>query len=218
MGTRIEQYPSGAIELLAICWRHNQEVTGHSWQRMNETMHRALMLAVQCGMRFAPDDLTQMMERFNAGYWCGNLEYFYRAAVFYRNPSAWQAFETYRGRKPFIWKPARVKSWADEKHGQDENPPRLVIGAEFLWKGERVTVTSFKDGDEPYLTACSYNQVGGYETCAECSRANNYPRDVLKSRYKITHVDLRQAKHDLQAAKDAAAVEAAAAKGRKAAA
>ena len=211
----IEPRPSGALELLAVCWRHNQEVTGHSWQRMNGTMHQALMLAVECGMRFGKNDLAEMMDRFNAGYWCGDLEYFYRSAVFYRNPSAWQAFEAYRGRKPFLWKPARVRSCADEKHGQDENPPRLVVGAEFAWKGEKVTVTSFHDGEDPYLVACSYDRVGNYEACAECGRNKNYPRDVLKRRYKITHLDLRQARHDLQEAKDA---EEAAAKERKAAA
>ena len=195
--------PSGAIELIDICWRHNQEVIGHSWRRMNGTMHQALMLAVESGMRFGKDDLSEMMNRFRAGYWCGDLEYFYRSAVFYRNPSAWQAFEVYRGRKPFLWKPALVKSYVDKNHGQDDNPPRLVVGAEFVWNGEKVAVTSFHDGDEPYLTACSYNRVGAYEACTECHRNKNYPRDVLKRRYKITHLDLREARHALQAAKAA---------------
>jgi hypothetical protein len=109
-----------------------------------------------------------------------------------------------------------VKSHASEPYGQDENPPRLVVGAEFTWNGEKVTVTSFHDGDGPYLTACSYDRVGSYEACTECGRNKNYPKDVLKRRYKITHLDLREARRELNEAK--AAEDAAAAKERKAAA
>ena len=37
-------------------------------------------------------------------------------------------------------------------------------------------------------------------------RDKNYPRDVLKRRYKITHLDLRDARRTLREAKAAAAV------------
>ena len=201
MEALVKPKASGAIELIDICWRHNQEVIGHSWQRMNGTMRQALMLAVESGMRFGIDDIRVIYKEYRGGYWMGDLEGFYRQAGFYRNPSAWQAFEAYQKRKPFLWKPAVVKSYLDRGHGQDANPPRLVVGAEFEWKGEKVNVTSFHDGDDPYLTACSREKVGGYESCEKCGRISSYPRDVFKRRHKITHLDLLEARHALQEAK-----------------
>ena len=186
---------SGAVELIDICWRHNEEVIGHSWRRMNDTMRQALMLAVESGMRFGIDDIRVICKEYRGGYWMGDLEGFYRQAVFYRNPSAWKAFEAYRKRKPFLWKPAVVKSYLDSGHPQDSNPPRLVVGAEFQWKGEKVAVTSFSDGAEPYLTACSSQRVGDWENCEKCGRVQHYPRDVFRRRYKITHRDLLEERH-----------------------
>ncbi len=100
---------SSAIQLLTLLWNHRQEETGHSWLRMNQGMRHGLLLAVEIGLRFNPDDLDYCLKNFRAGYWFReSLEDFYHRAVAYGNASAWKCYEAYMGRVPFIWKDAEA--------------------------------------------------------------------------------------------------------------
>jgi hypothetical protein len=196
---------SGPIQLLDICWRHNREGTSKSWLRLNQSMRAALFLALEAGMEFHEDDFRYMSKNMRIGYWAGDLEDFYRMAVLYRVPSAWKAFEKYHGRKPFIHGPATVKhNYGGGKMGG--GPARLVVGAEFWWQGERVHVTSFKDGGaEPYFTACSYTRTDSIP-CPTCHGCITYSKEELKHRFKITHEDLRKARQERKLAEAAAAI------------
>src|ERR1035441_4173273 len=78
---------SGAMELLTVVWRQSQRTRQHSWRSLNGSMHEALRLAVSSGMEFGADDFLYMSEHFRMGYWCGDLEYFYKDAVLVRNAS-----------------------------------------------------------------------------------------------------------------------------------
>jgi hypothetical protein len=187
---------SGAMELLTVVWRQSQRTRQHSWRCLNGSMHEALLLAVSSGMEFGEDDFRYMAEHFRMGYWCGDLESFYKDAVEVRNTSAWKAYEKYRERKPYLLAPAVV--------GGNVTPARLVVGTKFEWQGENVTVTSFNDGDTPHLNACSYVISKGTQ-CNRCHLHLQYPENKILHRFKITYQDLKDEKKRMKAGAVAAA-------------
>lgn len=188
---------SPAIKLLQMVWDHSQKSTGHSWLKLNHAMSRTLDLAVESGMEFNEGDFNSLYKRFNAGYWIGDTggESFYRLAVLYRNNSAWKTYEAATGRKPFIIEGASISS-RDTYRGDGpmgEGLARIVIGAEFKWKGETAKVTSFNDAKLSF-TACSYTRTP-YTTCRAqgCGVITGGGHETLKHRYTITHADILEA-------------------------
>ena len=191
---------SPALQLLTLVWQHKQEATGHSWLRLNQAMRSALNLAVEAGMRFGPDDLKDTnLGQFRPGYWFHG-EMFYRRAVAYRNASAWKACENAWGRKAFIIKGAKLPRTCEFGGGRmDGDLPRLVIGAEFKWKGEQVSVTSFND-EKQVVVACSSMHTPS-DGCKTCHRCLWNGETKLLHRYAITHADIR-AVNTIKAAKE----------------
>lgn len=191
---------SSAMQLLTVLWDHQQEETSHSWLRINQSMRQGLMLAVEMGLHFEPDDLRDCHRGFRAGYWVGeSLEDFYRRAVCYGNASAWKCYETYCGRKPFIWPGASLShNYGGGRMG--EGLPRLVEGAEFQWYGEAVIVTSFRDGDEPAVIACSYTRTPGEKCprCPDCYSCGTSGKEKILHRYTITHAAIAEARKILR--------------------
>lgn len=169
---------SPAMELMQFTWDHNGEGMGHSWSRINSAMQKALDLAITCGFRFLPGDFKAFAKEFNSGYWISDGEMSYaKACGKCPNPSAYQSFETWKGRKPFIVRESVSGPLA-----------RLYVGAHFGWHVEmkaaiNLTVTSFVDhpgeGKKPYVVACSYK---AYD--------RNESRKVDKI-FKITHDDIK---------------------------
>ena len=178
---------------MSMLWDHRQEATDHSWLRMNQGLREGLFLAVKLGLEFHENDIGEISKRFRGGYWFGdNFESFYTCAVVYGNRSAWKAYETYANRKPFIWTPARLRqTWGGGGQGIN-NPHRLTVGCEFVWKGEWVTVTSFND-EKCHLVAQSYSRPEG-ERCESCDSQKTWPKQKILHRYTITHEDLRMEK------------------------
>ncbi len=185
---------SAAVQLLSHLWRDSQEATGHSWLRLNQGLREGLFLAVKIGLEFNGDDLGAIHGRFRGSYWFGaNFEDFYQCAVIYANRSAWKAYEAHTKRKPFIY-PATLRAhWGGGGQGIN-NPARLVVGCEFGWNGERVTVTSFND-EKGYLVAQSYTSPQA-EVCADCGHQKTWPKNKILRRYVITHADLKAQKAD----------------------
>jgi len=149
---------SPAYQLLSHVWKHSLAATGHSWERLNNSMRGAMQLAINAGLRFDRDDFAKIYEEFRGGYWFGETggEGFYSLAVQTGNLSAAQAFESRNGRQPSIADdvdPGCNCSYAHltgiRKRG------RLAVGFVFPWRGHRVKVTSFAV-DGTYLTACAY--------------------------------------------------------------
>jgi hypothetical protein len=193
---------SPAVQLMSLLWGKSQEATGHSWLRLNQGLREGIFLAVKIGMEFAENDLAEIGKRFRGGYWFGDsFETFYHCAITYNNRSAWKAYETYVKRTPFIWTPATLRAHYGGGGQGTTNPPRLAVGAEFAWKGERVTVTSFND-EKGYLVAQSYIREKS-ENCAECGRQKTWPKDKILHRYTITHADLKAEKARLKEEKSA---------------
>lgn len=189
-----EKQDSPVIRFLYEAWRSSQKATGHSWQRLNHGMRDALFLTVQMGFEWQAGDYNEAMKRFNGGYWIGaeGFEQLYKTAVLYRNSSAWQSLEAHANRKPFI-----VKGASSYVHGNMGNGlARLVVGAEFQWNGERVTVTSFND-EKGYLVAQSYSH-GKAEICKTCSRVLSSGERKIQKRYQITHPDIKAAKKKVE--------------------
>lgn len=194
MKKKAQPVSSAPIQLLDHIWKHMQRATSHSWLKVNHSLRETLSLALRAGMKFHEDDISLIFKEryeggFRAGHWMNGCEWFYSMAVAYRNASAWKAYEKWAKRKAFIMKNASLsRCYGDGPCGQGLS--RLVEGADFFWKGERVTVTSFKDGDKPYLVACSYKERGKGKTCKACKRVLYGAESVIHHRYKITHKDL----------------------------
>jgi hypothetical protein len=179
---------SPAYNLLSLVWAGRGAKGGESWRRTNDAMGSALRLAVVSGMEFFPGDFARFSREFNSGYWIGDGERVYGIACNLDNryhggnPSAYQSYEEWRGRKPFIV----LKSVNRHHHGSKKGggpKVRLCVGETFDWHGlgddlagavaelvagsrtslgepYRVTVTSFADkpgeGKDPYVVACTY--------------------------------------------------------------
>lgn len=146
---------SGALQLVRLVWDHNREGTGHSWQRLNGSMHEAVRLAIHAGMKFDEGDFNAMYEQFRGQYWFGSGdgsamgEHFYTLAVEMDDVSACQSFEHYAKREPYIW-----------------DGRRLAVGSVIEWGGTdaatiksvAATVTSIQP---QRIVACTYDHSGG---------------------------------------------------------
>lgn len=178
---------SGAMQLLDIVWKKTGGATGHSWDRINHAMGKALELAIMAGMRFNRGDFAEFAKRYDSHYWIGNSggdmtgERFYCFALTTGNPSAVLSFEQWKNRPPFI---ANVKDgYSAYGHHHSKRTGRLSLGDEFSWKGMEVKLTSFAvDGQS--ITACAYKPKEindeGYELSVKVAR-----------RFKISIGDLR---------------------------
>lgn len=184
---------SSPMQLLTLVWENKQKATGHSWLKINHAMSEALSLAIRSGMEFGIDDFAAMELPFRSGYW-RYLENNYRDAVLYRNSSAWKAIENRLERTPFIVKGASISTHTgDGPVGQ--GLARIIIGAEFVWDGKRVKVTSIND-EKGYIVACAHGnwtKADGYP-CPTCKRDRKYPERKVTSQYKITHADIKASK------------------------
>lgn len=196
MMAKIEKV-SPVVAMMAHLWGNSQEATGHSWLRLNQGLRDGIFLAVRIGMEFHEDDIDIIAKRFRGGYWFGaDFESFYHCAVSYGNRSAWKAYEKHVSRTPFIWKPANIRAHYGGGGSGLTNPPRLVVGAEFRWKDEKVIVTSFNDA-QGYLVAQSYTRQES-EDCKTCGSQNTWPKDKILHRYTITHDDFKAEKKRLK--------------------
>ena len=189
---------SPAVQLMSLLWDNSQKATGHSWLRLNQGLYEGLILAVKIGLEFREGDINEIAKRFNGGYWFGcNFEMFYNCAITFSNRSAWKAYEAHTKRTPFIWTPATLpQRWGGGGSSTLPNPPRLAVGAQFQWKGEDVSVTSFND-EKGYLVAQSYTRTAS-EDCETCGRTSFYPKYKTLHRYTITHEDLKAEKKRLK--------------------
>jgi len=188
---------SPAIQLLQLLWDNRQKETGHSWLKLNHAMENGLRLAIRMGMTFNEGDISVCFNRFRAGYWFGaDSEWIYREAVLYRNASAWKCYEAWTKRKPFIVKGASIYvNTGDGPAGK--GLARLIVGAEFVWNGERVRVGSFNDVKE-CLSANSITSDQAEERCVTCGSITKWPKDKILHRYTITHEMLAEERKRLR--------------------
>lgn len=130
--------PSPAYTLLQHVWTHSAYP---SHRQKNASMSRALSLATESMMKFEPGDIRAIYAEFRAGYWMGEVEGRYAAAVECGNTSAAEAWETHFKRPAWLW---------PEKTAKAE---RLHVGSKITWRGLDLKVTSFA-ADGSSLIAC----------------------------------------------------------------
>ncbi len=147
--------PSPAYTLLAHVWQHANKSSLFSWERLNRSMHSALILAIDSGMKFDKDDFTKTSKDFRIAFWVGDGEGIYTQAVKSGNISACQSMETWLNRKPFIAKFPTDLSTYGVGHSAHRKESRIAVGTQFMWDSKHVTVTSFSKDNES-LTACTY--------------------------------------------------------------
>lgn len=180
---RTEDTRSAVIKLLDLVWGQTNSAVSHSWERLNHSMRAALELTVGAGFSFHEDDMKAIAtsQPYRFGYWSGeSSEWIYALAVGVENTSAIASYEKWQGRKAFIMDDVRFQTNERYTHGGRMNRQkcRLVVGAEFDWKGQRVTVTSFA-ADQSYVTACSYKP-----------REKGEYANKIDKRFKITRDDI----------------------------
>lgn len=163
------------IQLLNTVSRGTNETTGYSHQRLSDSMHSAMKLAIVSKMKFDKDDFKEF-----AKFWSFSERYYELACK--ENISAAISFEAWKNRKPFIADMIEY-GW---QGAVKRNKGRLAVSSSFWWNGEKVTVTSFS-GDGTYLIACSYKD----------KKPDEY-RNKIKHQYKITHKDLRNYRAELK--------------------
>jgi len=170
---------SPALKLATLVWNGTNEVTSHSWPRLNTAMSSAVHLAISSGMRFNLKDFNYMSKHLRIHYWAGEdpTERFYAEACTTPNMSACHSLEHWMKREPFILKPSESLKYSG----------RIYIGADFEWKGELVFCTSFAE-DNSRLTACSYH---------EPPEDNLYLKKILH-RHSITHEDIKDHRKELK--------------------
>lgn len=173
---------SPAYTLLSHVWKGTAK---GSWRRLNDAMGQAARLAVVGGFGFNPDDFKRFAKDFNSGYWIGDGEQLYALACGSRseahggNPSAVQAFEAWKGRKPFtVLESARA----------DAKKVRLHVGCQFGWHVDlrqrvNVKVTSFNDKTGT-LVACSYKSVK--------VEGERWERSEVDRKFRISHDDIAE--------------------------
>ncbi len=145
-----------------------------SWRDVNGCRLDALRYATKW-LRFNPDDVGTIYNKFRGGYWFGEngAEYLYALAISCKNTSACAAWEKFLGRKPW---------WLSTADGRT----RLAVGADLTWQGYACEVTSFNDEKDAFV-ACAYKVV----TKGTGKRA--YEDKKLVKRFTITREAFKQA-------------------------
>jgi len=166
------------------------------WKKTNHTPEKAdwvwsdfWALLISSGFEFAKTDLKDLREwceECNYRFWYPPGERHYGLSVRDGNISFATAYETLRNHKPFIF--SGIDYGQHHRYGivvhrtQPKTKGRLVLGAKFLWCGEKVKVTSFKD-QRHSLIACAYHPS-----------PDDYEPAKVKKRFCISVEDLKKAK------------------------
>ncbi len=178
---------SQVIQFMDLVYNNANDGTSHSWGRINSAMRSALKLTIGSGFKFLADDFAYVMANYRSDYWISDPEWMYAYAIAEGNKTAVASFEAWKRREPFIADDVSMGERHEYAHASGtRDKERLHVGAQFKWKGQRVTVTSFsKDGLS--LTACSYKPNPEPATCSKCHRKEwgNNERKIDK-RFTIT--------------------------------
>ena len=165
-----------------------------SWDKDHDAGGSLWNLLIRWGCKFAVDDLVKIKKLCeDAGSyrprWYEPIEDHYSLAVRWGNLSFAYAYEKLVGRKPFISTALSYPDYPYVRTGTTHKTQgRVVEGCKFMWEGEDVKVTTFRD-DEYALIACAYHPQEGDR--------KGYRPTKVKRRFKITH-ELWAAANQLQ--------------------
>lgn len=152
-----EEKRSQVLQLLDLVWQNTNTTAGHSYERLNHAMQRAVSLAIGSGFKFEEDDMQNISKNYRSSYWF-DQETAYTQAVNSNNQSAAVSFEKWKSRAPFIADDVSYEysrgTWLHG--GGTRKRDRLAIGCTFRWQGYPVKVTSFSG---TRVVACSYKKT-----------------------------------------------------------
>ena len=194
-------------QFVNVIWKHATKATRAGWSTYNQALRRALELAVQCGMEFAPRDMQAFWEKYRGHFWMGGgdngTEWIYSTAVACSNVSAAKSYESWQKRKPFLYDQILGGDRVSIGQGRSTHKiARLHVGARFLYDGCRWHVGSFAK-DNSYVNAQQREEV----------HAAWGTTDKLTRRRKISREELDTARLERARAKRAPKAEAAEEKG-----
>lgn len=176
-----KQKTSAAIQLLDLVWANANTATAHSWERLNHAMHKALSLAIGAGFEFSIGDMAHVGSNYRSGYWIGDSsEWIYHLAIASENATAYQSYEAWKKREPFIADDVEMQEHGGFIHANfiGRQRERLSVGARFEWKGAKLKVNSFA-ADQSYVNAASYKP-----------RKKGEYGDKIDKRFKISRADI----------------------------
>lgn len=180
-----EQSP--AMQMVTLAWNHACSGTDHSWERFNQDVRAACYLAAR-SLRWDPgdlDELCQLADGSDTILRCLNergLGGLYATAVPVGNMTFCTEYERFTERAPIIADDVRYKHGRCSTHARG----RLCLDAEFPWRGETVTVTSF--GKDGRAVVCSYYPRPERKRCDKCGQtdwSSGSCAKKVKSRYRI---------------------------------
>lgn len=159
---------SPALSLLRHVWEH---APYESHRKRNSDMSSALSFVIRTKLAFDKEDFFYIYKNFRPEYWIGESEELYHAlAVREDHASAYQAFEHWKDRKPFI-----------------ASEGRIYVGMKFRWEGKDVLCTSFAP-DGLHVVACTYKKINSWSN-------GHFAGDGKPTGlFKITHEMIRKAK------------------------
>ncbi len=178
-----EKEESPVLKFVKLAWDYCAGIP-FSWERFNQDVRSVCHLAA-AGFPWESHDLDDV---FKLGNWESDVsrclgedgvEGLYTIAVEAGNKSAWIEIERYLSREPIIADNVAVRGCRTRirKRG------RLCVRAEFMWKGERVRVTSFnKDG---HAVCCSYKIP------------REYPEKIAR-RFIVSPDDVKQERREMK--------------------
>lgn len=178
---------SPGLRFFLIAKQNGFEAAPHSWERWNASLQAVLSVAISMGLRFDPDDLQYIEQLGSKSYrsnsWMGadRLEGHYTQAIADENKSFCVAYETWRG-----WEAIRgddvESTWIGGRTSSrriHRKRERLSTGLSFVYRGERLKVTSRK---ADAVVACSYRPAK--------PGTHDYQRKI-KKRYTLTAADIQ---------------------------
>jgi hypothetical protein len=193
---------SDAMTVLKAMWDSSKDVNPYSEIRLRSSMVDTLELLIKANVKFDIEDFSKLHDNFHfgSGYYVtsflGRDEHYYNIAVAVENISACKSFEYGVNRKPFITDNVITCDYNYAGHCSGFNQKlrsRLSIGCKFIYKGEKVHVTSFAK-DNSYLCAVTYKSRDKQPPCPTCNMGGGWGIGELKINhlYKITHNDLKE--------------------------
>jgi len=170
---------SSVIKLYKLFFQTAWAVGSRTPEKDDQIAAKFWSLLIVSGHYFAEKDFLKLDAQYKTAYWGPSYyppdEGHYHLAVHENNISFCQTYEKKHHRKPFIGKGIDYGYTSPEAvtvhQTQSRTQGRLVMRCTFMWKGERVTVTNFKDENQS-LIACGYHDSA---------------RTQVKKRFVITH-------------------------------
>lgn len=137
---------SAALTLLKHVWNHRHT---DSYEALNHCMYEAVSLAVGSKLNWDKTDFAYVGSNFRPGYWLGEhgWEWVYSLAIATEATSFIKAFESWKGRKPFMANHVENTETRGYNHFTNTSSKRgrIALGTNVIINGVRFECTSINN-------------------------------------------------------------------------